>query len=110
MQRATQTRPVSTTTTLSNQNRLAIRIYRALAATAWAAWKYADRDDADDYIQTIPIAKSLTTCGGFDHADLVARHRSRSGYWIDSKELYPGGVHPCYKGQVAKLQRSNDPF
>ena len=71
MQRATQTRPVSTTTTLSNQNRLAIRIYRALAATAWAAWKYADRDDADDYIQTIPIAKSLTTCGGFDHAVYV---------------------------------------
>ena len=79
--------------------------FRALAATAWAAWKYAD-----DYVQTILVAKSLTTSGGFDHADLVARHRSRSGYWIDSKELYPGGVHPSYKGQVAKLQQSDDPL
>ena len=111
MQRVTQSYPVvPASIAVTNQTSLASRIYRALAATAWTAWKYADREDADDYIQTILIARSLTSCGGFDHADLVMRHRSPSGYWIDSKELHPAGVHPDYKGQVAKLLQSDDPL
>ena len=111
MQRVTPISPVlPPSIAVTNQTRLTSRIYRALAATAWTAWKYADREDADDYIQTILIARSLTSCGGFDHADLVMRHRSPSGYWIDSKELHPGGVHPAYKGQVAKLRQSDDPL
>jgi ADP-ribosylglycohydrolase len=86
------------------------RVYRALAAVAWTAWKYEDNDDADDYVQTMLVAKSFASCGGFDHADLVARHRAQSGYRIGDFELPPGGVHPLYKGQVAKLQQSDDPF
>ena len=84
MQHVTQSSPVvPASIAVTNQTSLASRIYRALAATAWTAWKYADREDADDYIQTILIARSLTSCGGVDHADLVIRHRSPSGYWID---------------------------
>ncbi len=86
------------------------RVYHALAAVAWVAWKYADSGDADDYVQTLLIAKSLTTCGGFDHADLITRYRARPGYRVGGDELQAGGVHPNYKGQVAKLIQSDDPL
>ena len=86
------------------------RVYHALAAVAWVAWKYADSGDADDYVQTLLIAKSLTTCGGFDHADLTNRYRARPGYRIGGDELQAGGVSPSYKGQVAKLIQSDDPL
>ena len=86
------------------------RVYHALAAVAWVAWKYADSEDADDYVQTLLIAKSLTTCGGFNHADLVTRYRTRPGYRVGADELQAGGVHPNYKGQVAKLIQSDDPL
>lgn len=98
------------TSSLDSQTSLVTRLHCALAATAWTAWKYGDNDDADDYVQTILVAKSLTNCGGFDHNDLVSRHRIRSGHRLGETELYPGGVHPAYRGQVAKLQRSKDPL
>ena len=85
------------------------RVYHALAAVAWVAWKFADSEDADDYVQTLPIAKSLTTCGGFNHADLVTRYRTRPGYRFGADALQASGVHPNYKGQVAKLIQNDDP-
>ena len=84
-------------------------VYHALAAVAWVAWKFADSEDTDDYVQTLPIAKSLTTCGGFNHADLVTRYRTRPGYRFGADALQAGGVHPNYKGQVAKLIQNDDP-
>ena len=90
------------------RSEIVLGVYRALAAVAWVAWKYSDSGDADDYVQTLLIAKSLATCGGFDHADMVARYRARPGYQIGGDELEPAGVHPGYKGQVAKLIQSDD--
>ena len=85
-------------------------VYRALAATAWVAWRYADRGDADDYVQTVQIGKSLIACGGFDHADLVARFREPPGYTIDGDVFAPGGVNSWYKGQVRKLLMDPNPL
>ncbi|SMP70481.1 ADP-ribosylglycohydrolase [Neorhodopirellula lusitana] len=86
------------------------RVYRGLAAVSWVAWKYADSNDADDYVQTLLIGKSLTSCGGFDHADLVARYRRRPGYHFHGEELPAGGNHPQYQGQISKLLQSDDPL
>ncbi len=86
------------------------RIHRALAAVSWVAWKYAYSGDADDYVQTIVIAKSLADCGGFDHADLVARYRQPTDYNFHGEELPPSGIHPNYKGQMSKLLESDDPL
>lgn len=95
---------------LPDRSDLVRRAYHALAAVSWVAWKYADGDDADDYVQTMIIGKSLTSCGGFDHADLVARYRTRPGYVFHGEDLPEGGNHPDFKGQVSKLLKSNDPL
>ncbi|MBI83662.1 MAG: hypothetical protein CMJ81_10740 [Planctomycetaceae bacterium] len=67
------------------------RVYRALAAVAWTAWKYEDNDDADDYVQTMLVAKSFASCGGFDHSDLVARHLRAIGQYDDFQRSH--GYH-----------------
>lgn len=86
------------------------RIYEILACIAWTSWSYVAVNDADDYIQTIQIARSLCACGGFNHRDIVNRYRSRTGISYDGKPLYYGGVDKEYKGQLAKLLASSDPL
>jgi len=97
---------------LESQQRteLVARVFNALSGIAWIAWKYGESGDADDYVQTMLVAKSLTAYGGFDHCDLVARYRSPTNYRIGTDVLGPSGIHPNYKGQVSKLLQSNDPF
>ncbi len=84
------------------------RVHRALSATAWVAWKYNHCGDADDYVQTMLVAKSLLHCGGFDHIDLVERFRSVPGYAMNNVVLGPGGVDKGFAGQISKLVASDD--
>ncbi len=85
------------------------RVHRSLSATAWVAWKYNHCGDADDYVQTMLVAKSLLHCGGFDHVDLVKRFRSVPGYTMNDIQLGPGGVDRGFNGQISKLVASVDP-
>ena len=94
----------------THRSTIVTRVYHSLAAISWVSWKYADSADADDYVQTLLIAKSLIASGGFHHADLVSGYRARPGYFFEDSELQAGGVHPDYKGQVAKLIQSDDPL
>lgn len=85
------------------------RVHRSLSATAWVAWKYNHSGDADDYVQTMLVAKSLLHCGGFDHVDLVGRLRTVPGYKMKNVLLGPGGVDRRFAGQISKLVSSDDP-
>ena len=86
------------------------RIIDALSGISWVAWKYGRSGDADDYVQTVLVANSLTACGGFDHGDLVTRHRRPTNYRFAGQILGASGIHPDFKGQVSKLLRSSDPL
>lgn len=85
------------------------RIHASFAAVAWVAWKYGDVGDADDYVQTLLVARSLIENQGFHQRDLVSRYRANSGYRLRGRKLHPGGVSPSYRGQLSKLLLSNDP-
>ena len=83
------------------------RVHASLAATAWVAWKFGDAGDADDYVQTMIVARSLLESGGFDHRDVVDRYRRVPNYRLRGRRLQAGGVSSNYKGQISKLIQSN---
>lgn len=85
------------------------KVYAALAAIAWVSWKYEYSGDADDYIQTIIIAKSLISNHGFNHLDLVKRYREKPTYIIKGMTTAPGGAYDKYHGQISKLLQSQNP-
>jgi len=85
------------------------RVHASLAATAWVSWKFGDAGDADDYVQTMIVARSLLKSGGFDHRDVVDRYRRVPNYRLRGRNLQAGGVSSNYRGQISKLIQSEDP-
>lgn len=87
-----------------------MQVCHALTAMAWTAWKYQCSGDADDYVQTMLVARSLVHNHGFNHADIVKRYRATPTYILNSQTMVPGGLLKTYYGQVAKLIASADPL
>ena len=87
------------------------KVFNSLAAIAWTAVRYADSTnsifDADEYFQTILIAKSIIKNNGVNHVDIVNQLRKKitlpTGHVLD-----PGGTGKAYKGQLSKLVASSD--
>ena len=86
------------------------RTFDSLCGVAWTAWKYNHSGDADDYVQTILLARSIIESGGFDHRDLVSRYRAPVNYRLEGVDLNPSGIHEDYHGQIRKLLLSDDPL
>lgn len=95
---------------ISGTSSLARQVFHALTAIAWTAWKYQSSGDADDYVQTLLVARSLINCRGFNHADIVRRYRAIPKYILNNQVMTPGGTLRTYQGQVSKLLASNHPL
>lgn len=93
---------------MKSKSQIISQIYCALAIISWTTWKYRQASDADDFVQTMLIAKSLIDRGGFDHADIVRRYREKPGYCLHGHEIGPSGLANEYHGQISKLIRSHD--
>ncbi|MDA7436133.1 ADP-ribosylglycohydrolase family protein [Synechococcus sp. AH-601-B19] len=101
------------------KSKVARKIKDALFVSAWTAYRYAGDDliDADDYVQTIIICKSLIKNCGFDHEELVTRLRTKPGYMTpNGRELMAGGTSSKYlnnpdppiKGSIWLLNQSQE--
>ena len=68
------------------------KIYNSLLAMAWTSARHGGEDweDADEYIQTIVIARSLLRCKGVNHVDIVKSLRSNPNAKIS--HFGPGGL------------------
>ena len=68
------------------------KVYNSLLAMAWTSARHGGEDweDADEYIQTILIARSLLRCKGIDHIDIVKSFRSNPNAKIS--HFGPGGL------------------
>lgn len=95
------------------------RVVNAFNANGWYAYRYAGDYlfDADDYVQTMIISKSLIASKGFNHQDIVSRLKQKPGYRTPrGVELMAGGYQPGYlessdprnKNAIWFLSRSNE--
>lgn len=90
------------------------KIYDGLLAMAWTSARHGGEEweDADEYIQTILIARSLLKCNGFNHRDIVQSLRSNPNTKID--RFGPGGLKFSQlevgqrKGAIYKLLESGE--
>ncbi len=53
------------------------RIHNSLISLAWSNARYGDKDDADDFVQTILVAESLLENQSFNHASLVSKFEKK---------------------------------
>lgn len=92
------------------------KVYDGFLAMAWTSARHGGEDweDADEYIQTILIARSLLRCKGFNHADVVKSLRSIPNAKIS--HFGPGGLKLSQlepntgqrKGAIWKLLESGE--
>ena len=90
------------------------KVYNGLLAMAWTSARHGGEDweDADEYIQTIVIARSLLRCKGVNHIDTVKSLRSNPNAKIS--HFGPGGLKLSQlkpgerRGAIYKLLESDE--
>ena len=68
------------------------KVYDGFLAMAWTSARHGGEDweDADEYIQSILVARSLLKCKGFNHVNIVKNLRSNPNAKIS--HFGPGGL------------------
>ena len=91
---------------------VAKKIQLSLETIAWTNARFAEitntPEDCDDYVQTLNIAKSLITSGGYNQKDVIKKLTSRPGYTLNGWTVPPAGRYTHDQSQCSKLFRSGE--